>query len=89
MIIGVLTSGDLVEGSCLCCLASLIEPLWVEFSTLIGVDERPTFSPTHTWGCHRRRVPDRVVFDHVIAALALIIREGESCGFRFSKWILS
>jgi hypothetical protein len=49
--------------------ASLIEPLWVEFATLIGSAERPEFSPTHPWGCHRRRVPDRVVFDHVIAAL--------------------
>jgi hypothetical protein len=29
----------------------------------------PEFSPTHPWGCHRRRIPDRVVFDHVIAAL--------------------
>jgi len=49
--------------------ASLIEPLWVEFATLIGSAERPEFSPTHPWGCHRRRIPDRVVFDHVIAAL--------------------
>ncbi len=49
--------------------ASLTEPLWVEFAALIGVDERPEFSSTHPWGCHRRRVPDRVVFDHVIAAL--------------------
>jgi hypothetical protein len=43
--------------------------LWVEFAALIGSAERPEFSPTHPWGCHRRRVPDRVVFDHVIAAL--------------------
>jgi hypothetical protein len=49
--------------------ASLIEPLWVEFAALIGADQRPEFSPTHPWGCHRRRVSDRVVFDHVIAAL--------------------
>jgi hypothetical protein len=48
--------------------ASLIEPLWVEFAAVIGVDERAEFSPTHPWGCHRRRVADRVVFDHVIAA---------------------
>jgi hypothetical protein len=48
--------------------ASLIEPLWVEFAALIESD-RPEFCPTHPWGCHRRRVPDRVVFDHVIAAL--------------------
>jgi hypothetical protein len=49
--------------------ASLIEPLWVEFTTLIGSAGRPEFSPTHPWGCHRRRIPDRVVFDHMIAAL--------------------
>jgi hypothetical protein len=49
--------------------ASLIEPLWVEFAALIGADDRPEFAPTHPWGCHRRRVPDRVVFEHVIAAL--------------------
>ena len=49
--------------------ASLIEPLWVEFAALIGASTRPEFSPTHPWGCHRRRVPNRVVFDHVIAAL--------------------
>jgi hypothetical protein len=49
--------------------ASLIEPLWVEFASLTGESDRPEFSPTHPWGCHRRRVPDRVVFDHVIAAL--------------------
>ena len=49
--------------------ASLIEPLWVEFASLIGEPDRPEFSPTHPWGCHRRRVLDRVVFDHVIAAL--------------------
>jgi hypothetical protein len=49
--------------------ACLIEPLWVEFATLIGSVERPEFSPTHPWGCHRRRIHDRVVFDHVIAAL--------------------
>ena len=49
--------------------ASLIEPLWVEFAALIGAEQRPEFSPTHPWGCHRRRVPDRVVFDHLIAAL--------------------
>ncbi|MER7433264.1 IS5 family transposase [Pseudonocardia alni] len=49
--------------------ASLIEPLWVEFAALIGSPARPEFSPAHPWGCHRRRVSDRVVFDHVIAAL--------------------
>jgi transposase len=45
----------------------LLKPLWAEFATLLP--ERPTVSPTHPLGCHRRRVPDRVVFEHVIAAL--------------------
>ena len=49
--------------------ASLIEPFWVEFAVLIGSPGRPEFVATHPWGCHRRRVPDRVVFDHLIAAL--------------------
>jgi Transposase DDE domain len=49
--------------------ASLIEPLWVEFAAVIGSEERPEFSPTHPWGCHRRRIPDRVVFEHLVAAL--------------------
>jgi hypothetical protein len=47
----------------------LIEPLWVEFAALIGAGDRPEFSPTRPWRCHRPRIPDRVVFDHVIAAL--------------------
>jgi hypothetical protein len=47
--------------------SSLLEPLWVQFAALIG--ERPEFSPSHPWGCHRRRIPDRVVFVHVINAL--------------------
>lgn len=49
--------------------ASLIEPLWVEFAAVIGATDRPEFSPAHPWGCHRRRISDRVVFEHVLAAL--------------------
>jgi hypothetical protein len=45
----------------------LLEPLWVQLSALLP--ERPVVSPTHPLGCHRRRIPDRVVFEHVIAAL--------------------
>jgi hypothetical protein len=45
----------------------LMEPLWVQFSALLP--ERPVVSPSHPLGCHRRRIPDRVVFEHVIAAL--------------------
>ncbi|HEX5543450.1 MAG TPA: transposase [Micromonospora sp.] len=47
--------------------SSLLEPVWVQFDALRG--EQPEFDPTHPLGCHRRRIPDRVVFEHVIAAL--------------------
>lgn len=45
----------------------LFEPLWVQFSALLP--EHPRVSPTHPLGCHRPRIADRVVFEHVIAAL--------------------
>ena len=45
----------------------LMEPLWDQFSALLP--ERPLVSPTHPLGCHRQRIPDRIVFEHVIAAL--------------------
>jgi transposase len=44
-----------------------MEPLWDQFSALLP--ERPRVSPTHPLGCHRERIADRVVFEHVIAAL--------------------
>jgi Transposase DDE domain len=50
----------------------LLEPAWVEFRALLNEHrggEPPEFAPGHPWGCHRRRVPDRVVFEHVINAL--------------------
>jgi hypothetical protein len=46
----------------------LLEPIWVEFCALTG-GERPPFDSGHPLGCHRRRVSDRVVFEHVVAAL--------------------
>jgi transposase len=45
----------------------LMEPVWEEFAALLP--HHPDVSPTHPLGCHRRRVPDRLVFDHVVAAL--------------------
>ncbi len=45
----------------------LLEPLWVQFSALLP--ERPLVSPSHPLGCHRRRIADRIIFEHVIAAL--------------------
>jgi transposase len=44
-----------------------MEPIWEQCSVLLP--ERPAMSPTHPLGCHRRRIPDRVVFDAVGAAL--------------------
>jgi hypothetical protein len=46
----------------------LLEPIWGEFCALIG-GERPQFDPGHPLGCHRRRISDRVVFEHLVAAL--------------------
>ena len=46
----------------------LLEPIWGEFAALLG-GERPPFDPGHPLGCHRRRIRDRVVFEHVVAAL--------------------
>jgi transposase len=45
----------------------LCEPLWVQVSALLP--DRPRVSPTHPLGCHRERIADRVVFEHVVAAL--------------------
>lgn len=45
----------------------LFEPLWDQVSALLPA--RPRFAPTHPLGCHRERIADRVVFEHVIAAL--------------------
>ncbi len=45
----------------------LLDPVWQQFEALLPV--HPPVAPRHPLGCHRRRVPDRVVFDHVVAAL--------------------
>ncbi|MGF6946989.1 transposase [Streptomyces auratus] len=45
----------------------LLEPGWDQFRALLP--GRAEFDPGHPLGCHRRRIPDRVVFDHVIQAL--------------------
>ena len=46
---------------------SLFEPVWEQFAALLP--DRPAVVPSHPLGRHRRRVPDRVVFAHVVAAL--------------------
>ena len=45
----------------------LIEPLWDQFAALLP--EREVFVPTHPWGCHRRRIADRIVFDKLLQVL--------------------
>jgi len=45
----------------------LTNPLWDQFAALLPA--RPTYDPTHPLGCHRRRIPDRLVFDKLIQVL--------------------
>src|SRR5215210_4829891 len=45
----------------------LLDPVWVQVAALLP--DRPAVDPTHPLGCHRPRIPDRVVFEHVVAAL--------------------
>ena len=47
--------------------SSLLTPIWVQFAALLP--DRPEYDPVHPLGCHRRRIPDQVVFEHVIHAL--------------------
>ncbi len=46
---------------------SLLEPVWAEFAALLP--GRPAVAPGHPLGCHRPRIPDRIVFEHVVEAL--------------------
>jgi transposase len=51
--------------------SSVLEPLWVQVAALL-----PTRQVQHPLGCHRPRVPDRVVFDKLIQVLVF------GCGYR-------
>jgi transposase len=51
--------------------SSILEPLWVQFAALL-----PTRSVHHPLGCHRPRIPDRLVFDKLIQILVF------GCGYR-------
>jgi transposase len=44
--------------------SSVIDPLWDQFSALL-----PQRVVSHPWGCHRPRIPDRVVFDKLVQVL--------------------
>jgi transposase len=45
----------------------LTEPLWDQFAALLPA--REIYVSTHPWGCHRRRIPDRIVFDKLLQVL--------------------
>jgi transposase len=49
----------------------ILEPLWDQFATLL-----PTRQVHHPLGCHRQRLPDRIVFDKLIQVLV------SGCGYR-------
>lgn len=43
---------------------SIIEPVWNQISALL-----PTYGDAHPLGCHRPRIPDRLVFDKLVQVL--------------------
>lgn len=45
----------------------LTNPLWDQFAALLP--SRPTVDQGHPLGCHRRRIPDRIVFDKLLQIL--------------------
>jgi transposase len=51
--------------------SSILEPLWVQFAALL-----PVRQVHHPLGCHRQRIPDRLVFDKLIQILVF------GCGYR-------
>jgi transposase len=51
--------------------SSILEPLWLQFAALL-----PARQAYHPLGCHRRRIPDRVIFDKLIQILVF------GCGYR-------
>ena len=51
--------------------SSILEPLWVQVTALL-----PARQVHHPLGCHRPRIPDRVVFDKLIQILVF------GCGYR-------
>jgi transposase len=51
--------------------SSILEPLWVQFAALL-----PARQVHHPLGRHRRRIPDRIIFDKLIQVLVF------GCGYR-------
>jgi transposase len=52
----------------------LITPLWDQFRALLP--QRSTYHLNHPLGCHRPRIPDRVIFDKLVQVLVF------GCGYR-------
>jgi transposase len=50
---------------------AILEPLWDQFAALL-----PHRDDAHPLGCHRARIPDRVIFDKLIQVLVF------GCGYR-------
>jgi transposase len=50
----------------------ILEPLWDQFAALLPQQRHDS----HPLGCHRRRIPDRVIFDKLIQVLVF------GCGYR-------
>lgn len=48
-------------------LSWLLEPVWDQLATLLPF--RPVYAPSHPLGCHRQRVPDRIVFEKLLQVL--------------------
>ena len=51
--------------------SSVLEPRWVQVAALL-----PARRDRHPLGCHRPRIPDRIVFDKLIQILVF------GCGYR-------
>jgi len=51
----------------------LLEPLWDQFAALLP--GRPVYVPSHSLGCRRPRIADRVIFEKLIQ----VLRSGCSC----------
>jgi transposase len=49
----------------------IVQPLWNQFAALL-----PPHHDTHPLGCHRPRIPDRIIFDKLIQVLVF------GCGYR-------
>ena len=47
----------------------LIEPIWQQFSALL-----PEHRTDHPLGCHRSRIPERVVFEKLVAGFGFRLR---------------